>query len=82
MAKAEPVKPRAMRLPPPTDKPDVSEAPTFERLKVGDAVQHVKFGLGKVTEVIGNGEKEIYNVAFEDRNRVLDPKFAKLIKLS
>ncbi len=80
--KAEPVKPRAMRLPPPTDKPDVSEAPTFERLKVGDAVQHVKFGLGKVTEVIGNGEKEIYNVAFEDRNRVLDPKFAKLIKLS
>jgi len=80
--KAEPVKPRAMRLPPPSDKPDVSEAPTFERLKVGDAVQHVKFGLGKVTEVIGNGEKEIYNVAFEDRNRVLDPKFAKLIKLS
>lgn len=80
--KAEPVKPRAMRLPPPGEKPDVSEAPTFERLKVGDAVQHVKFGMGKVTQVIGDGEKEMYNVAFEDRNRLLDPKFAKLIKLS
>lgn len=80
--KAEPVKPRAMRLPPPTDKPDVSEAPTFERLKVGDAVQHVKFGMGKISQVIGDGEKEMYNVAFEDRNRLLDPKFAKLIKLS
>jgi hypothetical protein len=38
--------------------------------------------MGKVTQVIGDGEKEMYNVAFEDRNRLLDPKFAKLIKLS
>jgi DNA helicase-2/ATP-dependent DNA helicase PcrA len=55
----------------------------FERLKVGDVVQHAKFGIGQVTQVIGENEKELYNVEFKTAGkRLLDPRFAKLIKLS
>jgi DNA helicase-2/ATP-dependent DNA helicase PcrA len=55
----------------------------FEHLKVGDLVQHVKFGIGQVTQVIGENEKELYNVEFKTAGkRLLDPRFAKLIKLS
>lgn len=78
--KSEPVKPRAFRKETPGEIKGMP--PQFEQLVVGDAVQHSKFGVGKVIQVIGEGEKEMYNVAFEDRNRLLDPKFAKLIKLS
>ncbi|HEY9681738.1 MAG TPA: 3'-5' exonuclease [Oculatellaceae cyanobacterium] len=55
----------------------------FEHLKVGDVVQHTKFGTGTVTQVIGEKDKELYNIEFEGANkRLLDPRFAKLIKLS
>ena len=56
----------------------------FERLVVGDVVQHTKFGTGKVMKVIGEGGKELYDVQFEGTvgKRLLDPKLAKLIKLS
>lgn len=55
----------------------------FEHLKVGDVVQHAKFGIGQVTQVIGENEKELYNVEFKTAGkRLLDPRFAKLIKLS
>ncbi|PWT96446.1 MAG: AAA family ATPase [Candidatus Melainabacteria bacterium] len=55
----------------------------FEHLKVGDLVQHAKFGIGQVTLVIGENEKELYNVEFKTAGkRLLDPRFAKLIKLS
>jgi DNA helicase-2/ATP-dependent DNA helicase PcrA len=59
-------------------------ADTFEKLAVGDAVQHIKFGTGKIVQIIGDGGKELYNVEFEGGagKRLLDPKFAKLIKLS
>jgi DNA helicase-2/ATP-dependent DNA helicase PcrA len=74
------VKPRAMRLPPQEAK---SEAPTYEKLALNDKVQHVKFGMGQIVEIIGDGDKELYNVNFEGHGkRLLDPKFAKLIKLS
>ncbi len=54
----------------------------FEHLKVGDMVQHTKFGTGKVTQVIGEKDKELYNIEFDGANkRLLDPRFAKLIKL-
>ncbi len=80
---AEGVKPRAFRLPPPEDNTPKGMPPQFQRLQVGDTVQHVKFGIGKVITVIGEGEKELYNVAFEgEGNKLLDPKFAKLTKLS
>ena len=55
----------------------------FEHLKVGDLVQHAKFGIGQVTRIIGENEKELYNVEFKTAGkRLLDPRFAKLIKLS
>ena len=80
---AESVKPRAFRLPPPEDSTPKGMPPLFQVLKVGDNVQHDKFGIGKVIKVIGEGEKELYNVAFEvEGNKLLDPKFAKLTKLS
>jgi DNA helicase-2/ATP-dependent DNA helicase PcrA len=55
----------------------------FEHLQVGDLVQHVKFGTGQVTQVIGDKDKELYNIEFEGAGkRLLDPRFAKLIKLN
>lgn len=56
--------------------------PSFERLKVGENVMHSKFGVGKVTQIIGDGDKELYNVEFQTAGkRLLDPKFAKLVKV-
>lgn len=57
------------------------EKATFEKLKEGDRVTHKTFGEGEVIKVLGTGDKELYNVKFSDKNRVLDPRFAKLIKL-
>jgi len=55
----------------------------YESLKVGDIVQHNKFGIGKVAQIIGDKGKELYNVDFQDAGkRLLDPRFAKLIKIS
>ncbi len=54
-----------------------------ERLVIGDVVQHAKFGVGKVIEVIGEGDKELYKIEFDaDTKRLMDPRFAKLIKLT
>jgi hypothetical protein len=57
---------------------------SFEKLSIGDSVMHTKFGTGKVVKVIGENDKQIYDVQFEGEagKRLLDPKFAKLIKLS
>jgi hypothetical protein len=63
----------------PPSAPDNS----FEHFVVGDVVQHARFGTGKIVQVIGEQDKEIYNVEFDEAGkRLLDPKFAKLIKLS
>lgn len=60
------------------------EAPKSFKIefKVGDRVKHAKFGEGKVTQVLGSGEKVLYNVDFGATKKLLDPKFAKLIKTS
>lgn len=65
------------------NSPTTSEATAnYERFKVGDRVMHPKFGVGKVSQIIGENDKEIYNVDFETAGkRILDPRFAKLIKL-
>jgi DNA helicase-2/ATP-dependent DNA helicase PcrA len=55
---------------------------TFQHFVVGDTVQHVRFGTGKVVQVIGEQDKEIYNIEFEEAGkRLLDPRFAKLMKI-
>lgn len=65
-----------------TDKAGITPA-SFERLSVGDEVMHTKFGVGKITQVIGEGDKELYNVEFQSAGkRLLDPRFAKLVKLN
>lgn len=50
--------------------------------KIGDKVKHAKFGEGKVLQVLGSGEKVLYNIEFGGVKKLLDPKFAKLIKLN
>lgn len=78
-------KPRAMRRAEPSSTPGPEsnpEIPAYEKLSVGDNVQHSKFGVGVVTQVIGEGNKELYNVEFENvGKRLLDPNIAKLTKL-
>jgi hypothetical protein len=50
---------------------------------VGDLVQHNKFGMGQVVQIIGEKNKELYNVEFKEAGkRLLDPRFARLIKMS
>lgn len=50
--------------------------------KIGDRVKHAKFGEGKILQVLGSGTKALYNVDFGHTKKLLDPKFAKLIKVS
>ena len=84
----QPAKPRAMRVDPNAVPPhrtahsqEVNAPVSFERLSVGDKVQHAKFGVGTVVQVIGEQDKELYNVEFDEAGRrLLDPRFAKLIK--
>jgi DNA helicase II / ATP-dependent DNA helicase PcrA len=60
----------------------ISPQADFERLKVDDRVMHTKFGTGVVVEVIGEGNRELYAVKFAGAGkRLLDPRFAKLVKL-
>jgi len=76
-------KPRAMRREVGQIEPTkIPETPTYEKLSVGDNVQHSKFGVGLVVQVIGEGNKELYNVEFENvGKRLLDPNIAKLNKI-
>lgn len=61
----------------------IKPAATFERLALGDSVMHATFGVGKVTQVIGSGDKELYNIEFQTAGkRLLDPRFAKLVKIT
>ncbi|HEY9784036.1 MAG TPA: 3'-5' exonuclease, partial [Candidatus Obscuribacterales bacterium] len=84
----QPVKPRAMRIGSPSagplpsaSTPNATPVP-FDKLNVGDKVQHAKFGIGTVVQVIGEKEKELYNVEFDEAGkRLMDPRFAKLIKI-
>lgn len=72
-------RPRAMRKP-----EEVQKEPEYEKLVAGDRVQHSKFGMGTVDEVLGEAGKELYKIRFIDEPgvKLLDPKYAKLIKIS
>jgi DNA helicase-2/ATP-dependent DNA helicase PcrA len=82
-----PAKPRVLSRTQPgqpsiEDDSAIRPASTFERLAVGDKVMHTKFGTGTVMQVIGEQDKELYNVEFQSAGkRLLDPRFAKLVKL-
>jgi DNA helicase-2/ATP-dependent DNA helicase PcrA len=58
----------------------VATAPVFA---VGDTVSHAQFGVGSVVQVLGQGEKVLYNVQFEklSAKKLLDPRYAKLTPL-
>ncbi len=65
------------------DKKQHFAAQLYVPLKVGELVQHNKFGIGQVVQIIGEKNKELYNVDFKEAGkRLLDPRFAKLIKIS
>jgi len=48
--------------------------------KVGDRVNHTKFGEGSIAQVLGSGGKVLYNVDFDrlSGKKLLDPRYAKL----
>ncbi len=49
---------------------------------VGDRVTHEKFGIGTIEQILGEGSKLLVNIDFEGQGKkLLDPKYAKLIKL-
>lgn len=48
-------------------------------MRIGSRVMHDKFGLGKVVDVVGNGDQTKATVHFEGNNvKQLMLKFAKL----
>lgn len=63
-----------------TPSADAALGPQF---KVGERVSHAKFGTGTVSQVLGEGEKAIYSIQFDQiaGKKLLDPKFAKLDKV-
>lgn len=49
---------------------------------LGDKVEHEGFGKGTIEQVFGEGAKQLLNINFEGHGKkLLDPKYAKLIKL-
>jgi DNA helicase-2/ATP-dependent DNA helicase PcrA len=73
-------KPRVMRK---EAESEATPPPTYEKLTVGDRVNHVKFGIGTMIEVIGDEDKELYVVKFAEwGEKRLDPRYAKLVKIS
>lgn len=61
---------------------DVEGVEQYESVAVGDQVLHAKFGIGTIVQVIGEKDREIYNVDFQDAGKkLMDPRFAKLVKL-
>jgi len=62
-----------------TESETIYHQPLF---KVGDKVQHEKFGIGIVEQIFGKGEKTLVNIDFEKNGKkLMDPRFAKLVKL-
>lgn len=60
-----------------------SRPKTLTDLGQGDRVQHQRFGMGTIVQVIPSGEKRLYNVQFDsiDNKKLLDPRYVKLEKL-
>lgn len=79
---SQPSKPRAMRMSPDAVPSRIGDT-DFERLEVGNLVQHPKLGNGKVVEIAGASGNELYKVELlSGEQKWFDPKFAKLIKLN
>lgn len=59
------------------ESPAAASMPMF---KPGDRVSHAKFGRGTVTQILGEGDKAVYSIQFENiaGKKLLDPRFAKL----
>ncbi len=78
--KPAPTSQRDTSLPTVSSRPAASAASNLPRFNVGDRVEHAKFGQGKVSQVLGEGDKTIYSIQFDTipGKKLLDPKFAKL----
>jgi len=65
---------------PRAEKPSTVDLSNLPVYKVGDRVAHAKFGEGKIAQVLGSGNKVLYNVEFErlSGKKLLDPRYAKL----
>ncbi len=52
--------------------------------QAGDLVRHPKFGEGTISQVLGSGDKALYNIVFPDPvgKKLIDAKFAKLLKIA
>jgi DNA helicase II / ATP-dependent DNA helicase PcrA len=59
---------------------DEGIAPSGPVYQVGDRVHHAKFGEGTIAQVLGSGQKVLYNVDFDTLSgkKLLDPRYAKL----
>jgi len=54
-----------------------------ERFAVGDRVVHSRFGTGTVVDILGKEGRKLYNIDFLNQGkRLLDPRTARLVKLS
>lgn len=59
-----------------------SATSSYSVFNVGDKVEHEKFGIGVIEQIFGQGQKLLVNVNFESHGKkLLDPRYAKLIKL-
>lgn len=74
---------RSNELPIVQSRTPAANAALGPQFKVGDRVSHAKFGSGTVSQVLGEGEKAIYSIQFDQiaGKKLLDPKFAKLDKI-
>ncbi len=61
-------------------KAEKLKLPPLKLMAVGTRVNHSKFGLGTIEQVIGEGEKAVYSIKFDTiaGKKLLDPKFANL----
>jgi DNA helicase-2/ATP-dependent DNA helicase PcrA len=74
---------RSNELPIVQSRTPAANAALGPQFKVGDRVSHAKFGAGTISQVLGEGEKAIYSIQFDQiaGKKLLDPKFAKLDKI-
>lgn len=62
---------------------NTTKAKTTESFAEGDRIQHSRFGIGTIVQVIPSGEKRLYNVQFDtiENKKLLDPRYVKLDKI-
>lgn len=72
--------PQTSRIRPRIEKAGGLKIPPPRLLDVGTRIAHAKFGPGTIEQIIGDGEKAVYNIKFDTipGRKLMDPKFAKL----